>query len=236
MEPPLEAITCPVCGRQLGRSGEPPSAAAVDAHVSRCLRQSTHKTVLVNKYSDSSSDSECGEDVGNVAVVEPGGRFNEDGISSETEWSAVSEGDDDIVGLERRHHCDFMDDAVGALDTHDVSTDGLRKRLRSVESVRTERKLAPKRLKTERVRDDIDKADYLKRLKLLDIKNDRHIAEGENDENVSLSEHYETPFGSKITRKTWDRLFEHQRQGCRWLWSLYEDRCGGILADEMGLG
>lgn len=46
----------------------------------------------------------------------------------------------------------------------------------------------------------------------------------------------ETPFGTKVCRNGWENLFEYQREGCRWLFSLFREGVGGILADEMGLG
>lgn len=34
----------------------------------------------------------------------------------------------------------------------------------------------------------------------------------------------------------YDRLFEYQKQGIRWLWELHQQTVGGIVGDEMGLG
>ncbi|CAH8645086.1 unnamed protein product [Heterobilharzia americana] len=34
----------------------------------------------------------------------------------------------------------------------------------------------------------------------------------------------------------WCRLFDYQRKGVSWLWSLHQKGCGGIVGDEMGLG
>ena len=39
-----------------------------------------------------------------------------------------------------------------------------------------------------------------------------------------------------IDKHTWATLFEYQKEGVRWLFSLYESGVGGILGDEMGLG
>ena len=39
-----------------------------------------------------------------------------------------------------------------------------------------------------------------------------------------------------IDKHTWATLFEYQKEGIRWLFSLYESGVGGILGDEMGLG
>ena len=32
------------------------------------------------------------------------------------------------------------------------------------------------------------------------------------------------------------RLYDHQRDGVRWMWNLQLQNRGGILADDMGLG
>ena len=39
-----------------------------------------------------------------------------------------------------------------------------------------------------------------------------------------------------IDKHTWATLFEYQKEGIRWLFSLYESGVGGSLGDEMGLG
>ncbi|EDQ85848.1 uncharacterized protein MONBRDRAFT_11528 [Monosiga brevicollis MX1] len=40
----------------------------------------------------------------------------------------------------------------------------------------------------------------------------------------------------RLPSQLYDGLFPHQREGVRWLWSLYRRKCGGILGDDMGLG
>lgn len=39
-----------------------------------------------------------------------------------------------------------------------------------------------------------------------------------------------------IDKHTWDVLFDYQKEGVQWLYSLFESGVGGILGDEMGLG
>lgn len=34
----------------------------------------------------------------------------------------------------------------------------------------------------------------------------------------------------------YDRLFDYQKTGVKWLWELHTQRAGGIIGDEMGLG
>ncbi|XP_075232216.1 DNA excision repair protein ERCC-6-like [Lycorma delicatula] len=40
----------------------------------------------------------------------------------------------------------------------------------------------------------------------------------------------------KVPQHVWDKLYNYQKVGVRWLWELDRQRCGGILGDEMGLG
>ena len=45
-----------------------------------------------------------------------------------------------------------------------------------------------------------------------------------------------TDYGTEIDKHAWNRLFEYQREGMRWMYDLYQRGVGGILGDEMGLG
>lgn len=45
---------------------------------------------------------------------------------------------------------------------------------------------------------------------------------------------FETSFASTVVSKSWTKLYDYQKEGCRWLYSLYLEGLGGILADEMG--
>lgn len=40
----------------------------------------------------------------------------------------------------------------------------------------------------------------------------------------------------KLNGRVASRLYSHQREGVKWLWSLYNMKQGGILGDDMGLG
>ncbi|XP_039621723.1 DNA excision repair protein ERCC-6-like [Polypterus senegalus] len=58
------------------------------------------------------------------------------------------------------------------------------------------------------------------------------IGSDEDDEFVNVNNS-----GLKIYRELHDKLFEHQKEGVAFLYSLFRDeRKGGILADDMGLG
>jgi hypothetical protein len=69
------------------------------------------------------------------------------------------------------------------------------------------------------VGDDWEELDYQRRILKVD--------------NTNL-ELLETSYGTQMTTTTWNKLYQYQREGCRWLHSLYTDGVGGILADEMG--
>jgi DNA excision repair protein ERCC-6 len=42
--------------------------------------------------------------------------------------------------------------------------------------------------------------------------------------------------GLKIPAKIYNRLFDYQKTGVKWLWELHCQKAGGIIGDEMGLG
>ncbi|CAF4505336.1 unnamed protein product, partial [Rotaria sp. Silwood2] len=80
-------------------------------------------------------------------------------------------------------------------------------------------------------KDDGDNQQYLARLRdfYSDQKPPSHTNNGENDD-------IEIGKGFWIPLSIWNRLFNYQRAGVKWLWELNEQKCGGIIADEMGLG
>ena len=42
--------------------------------------------------------------------------------------------------------------------------------------------------------------------------------------------------GFFLTNEVFDKLYEYQREGVKWMWELYRAEHGGILGDDMGLG
>ena len=42
--------------------------------------------------------------------------------------------------------------------------------------------------------------------------------------------------GYRLRSERWDKLFDYQRTGVKWMWELHNQGAGGILGDEMGLG
>jgi transcription elongation factor Elf1 len=44
----------------------------------------------------------------------------------------------------------------------------------------------------------------------------------------------QTSYGAEMTSSVWTQLYDYQKEGTKWLYSLYCDGLGGILADEMG--
>ncbi|KAI6191164.1 hypothetical protein M3Y97_00198300 [Aphelenchoides bicaudatus] len=49
-------------------------------------------------------------------------------------------------------------------------------------------------------------------------------------------DYHEVEDGFKVTSWIWERLYNYQKTGVRWLLKLHNEYVGGILADEMGLG
>ncbi|CAF1423979.1 unnamed protein product [Rotaria sordida] len=88
-----------------------------------------------------------------------------------------------------------------------------------------------KKKKRSLAKDDGDNQQYLSRLKdfYTDKKPSSHTNNSEHDD-IEIGQ------GLWIPLSIWDRLFNYQRAGVKWLWELYEQKCGGIIADEMGLG
>ena len=48
------------------------------------------------------------------------------------------------------------------------------------------------------------------------------------------TEYVDTQFGGRFYAPSWEKLFDYQKEGCRWLFDLYQEGVGGILGDEMG--
>ena len=66
--------------------------------------------------------------------------------------------------------------------------------------------------------DDWEIEDYLDRKEKIEDLNDEVV----------------TSFQTKVYEKTWLQLHEYQREGCKWMYQLYQSGVGGILSDEMG--
>jgi len=91
----------------------------------------------------------------------------------------------------------------------------------------------PKRKRRRIVaKDDGDDRQYFSRLKEFysNRKAPTHDQHGNDDDEIEVGQ------GLWIPTNVWNRLFNYQRAGVKWLWDLHEQKCGGIIADEMGLG
>jgi SNF2 family DNA or RNA helicase len=44
----------------------------------------------------------------------------------------------------------------------------------------------------------------------------------------------ETTYGTAMNSKSFNKLYEYQREGVQWMFDLYQEGVGGILGDEMG--
>ncbi|CAF0958851.1 unnamed protein product [Didymodactylos carnosus] len=88
-----------------------------------------------------------------------------------------------------------------------------------------------KKQKVSRALDDGDNDQYYSRLRqhYVDKQPITHMDNVDNDD-VEISRGFWMPLS------LWNRLFNYQRAGVKWLWDLHQQKCGGIVADEMGLG
>ncbi|KAG0558340.1 hypothetical protein KC19_10G020700 [Ceratodon purpureus] len=62
------------------------------------------------------------------------------------------------------------------------------------------------------------------------LEEDGSAEEGLSEEDVVLDG------GLKIPAKIYNKLFDYQKTGVKWLWELHCQKAGGIIGDEMGLG
>mmetsp|Transcript_23904 Transcript_23904/g.40058 ORF Transcript_23904/g.40058 Transcript_23904/m.40058 type:complete len:1147 (-) Transcript_23904:25-3465(-) len=69
---------------------------------------------------------------------------------------------------------------------------------------------------------------------------DEDHAEAEEEEELGSEDeaHEDVVFdgGLKIPGRIYDKLFDYQRTGVKWMWELHCQNAGGIVGDEMGLG
>ena len=60
-------------------------------------------------------------------------------------------------------------------------------------------------------------------------RNDTSCSTAQQQQGLELGEY-------RLDLRISKRLYQHQKDGVAWLWTLYELQRGGILADDMGLG
>ena len=202
MEPMVEGISCPVCNRIISVPEGSNQESLLDAHVTRCLRQSSKRSRPISRP----STSDRGDNYSEL-------------------WDSECSSDDVSRGSERDLVFDMSDD-----DSRSSSSDeGSLEDSVGDEQLRDEAKREPipitikHRVKTKvkHMKDDLSDEGYRRRVSAL---------------HLGPEDTFRTDFGSLAYRPTWDKLYEHQKHGCSFLWNLYKENCGGILADEMGLG
>lgn len=60
--------------------------------------------------------------------------------------------------------------------------------------------------------------------------------EGTSEENVAEGKDVVLDGGLKIPAQIYEKLFDYQKTGVKWMWELHCQKAGGIIGDEMGLG
>ncbi|XP_046660917.1 DNA excision repair protein ERCC-6-like [Homalodisca vitripennis] len=81
--------------------------------------------------------------------------------------------------------------------------------------------------RTKKELDDGDVDAFNRRIRLWEREKQKECVE---------EKYHQLDGGYKLPLNMWDKLYNYQRVGVRWLWELDRQRCGGILGDEMGLG
>jgi SNF2 family DNA or RNA helicase len=198
MQPVSEGISCPVCERVIVVHDKSNQESLLDAHVTRCLRQSTKRNRPNSSSSSTKRDDEYSE-----------------------RWDSEPSSDDISRGSGRDEELDISDE-----DSLSSSLEQSSQKDLNAPTDETNREPTPlvirqkMRRKVKDLKDDLNDEGYRRRLLSLNIQ----------------EESFRTDFGSWGYRPTWDKLYEHQKKGCAFLWTLYKENSGGILADEMGLG
>ena len=80
--------------------------------------------------------------------------------------------------------------------------------------------------------DDWEKKNPKKKLKK---KIDLEDKDEDYDEDFECDD-VEFEGGLKLPAELYEKLYDYQQTGVKWLWELYCQEAGGIIADEMGLG
>ena len=75
-------------------------------------------------------------------------------------------------------------------------------------------------VKTELLVDDWEDAPYLSRLS--------DYAEASKDEEATIT----TDFGAEVDASVWNKMYEYQREGVKWMFKMYKDGVGGILVSH----
>lgn len=64
------------------------------------------------------------------------------------------------------------------------------------------------------------------------LSNGWFFNESKNEYLLDVSRKYPYALPSNI----YDKLYSYQREGVKWMWSLFKEKTGGVLGDDMGLG
>jgi hypothetical protein len=234
---------CPICERKF--EVETAKASLLDSlvnkHIDRCLRR---------KINDVPSSSSLGENgLSSSSTLSPfsGDSRNKekellDFVSSEEseEETKRSQQRRSIIRSQRKkkgsHHSSYLEE----VDANSKSEDD---------------EYIPEATTSSREEEEYDNAD--------DDDDDEDRLEKEVNEDLSLSngttgnligddweeEHFfarikkipskllltsQTSYGAEMTTSVWNQLYDYQKEGTKWFYSLYCDGLGGILADEMG--
>ncbi|KAK4469151.1 hypothetical protein MN116_006733 [Schistosoma mekongi] len=96
----------------------------------------------------------------------------------------------------------------------------------------------------DKIRRKIDRIEnYLKENGILrdhydHVLHTKTVVDHGSEKNLAelISELVEVADGFSVPKLLYDKLYDYQKCGVKWLWSLHRKNSGGILADDMGLG
>lgn len=82
---------------------------------------------------------------------------------------------------------------------------------------------------------DVDQNELMRNTTVAIVSDDWETEDYQNRiSELDTTEYVDTQFGGRFYALSWEKLFEYQKEGCRWLFDLYQEGVGGILGDEMG--
>jgi predicted transcriptional regulator len=219
-----QTIHCPVCNR----SYEGMNELQINKHLDRCLRRQKYinEVPMTDYREDDDDEGRRGEREGREDDVYED-LFEQDddddddvdydhfNISRQLKFTSTSS------GRKRKQQFDVTPSNAITTTTTSSSSAMLLDETASHGSLtsNSETNNNNNALQSAGVIDDWEEDDYLTRTNAL------------SEEDIEVME---TPFGTQTYKKSWNRLFDYQKEGCRWFFGLYEEGVGGILADEMG--
>lgn len=211
---PSSDIVCPVCNKALQPVGN--KDAFINSHIDRCMRR--RSTVPSSSYQMLTSNDEVGQDDLLVDSDEDVNRSSSKKRAVKKKLHRKNDKNKRISFDQNSQRNDGSDEGDNLMDT------------RSYTDLEDE-------YVDEEALDDInddDMGDGSNQKSSFDDWEEEDFIRRTSQLSQEQTEIHETSFGTQVSRQAWDSLYQYQQEGCKWLYSLYQEGVGGILADEMG--